>query len=810
MSTLWDDIRYGIRVLLKNPVFTIISMLTLALGIGANTAVFSVASVFLWHPVSFPGLDRLAFVASLSPGESSLDMDEVSPADYQDWKQRNRSFEPLAAFSWDNVNMTGTGDPQKLTGFRVSHDFFSTLQVQPFLGRTFLREEEQPGRNQEVILSHGLWERDFGLNPEVIGKTIQLDQRTYTIVGVMGETFKFPAPAELWLPLAMGDEERNDRRSHHLQVLTRLKPGITLAQAQAEMSGIAQRLGQEYPSADKGWSVRVMSLAEYVAGSYSQHYSALLLGAVAFVLLIVCANVSNLLLARSTARRKEIAVRIAMGAGRWRVIRMLLTESVLLGFGGCFLGLILGQWWIGVILSYMPAEVERFLPFWRDIRLDGWTFVFSLGVTLLAGILAGLAPSLESSAPDLTEQLKEGGRGATTGRARHRLRNAFVVAEVALSLVLMIGAGLMAKGVGELVHLQRNLDPETLLTLRVQLPESRYKAAAQQAAFYDQVLQRLEFLPGVSSATVASGVPYCDCIGSSSFSIEGKQRQPGEVQEAYVQRVGRDFFRALNVPLLSGRPFTPQDGEGAALVAIVGEDLARRYFPGKDPIGKRIKLGDDDANGPWATVVGVVGQIQYDWGNRVDFPALYVPYEQFPSPRSFFAVRTTDEPRAIIPEVRASVASVDRDQPLFEFASEARRIHNSLVGLYYVAVMLLVMGGMALFLSALGVYGVMSYAVSERTHEVGVRMALGAQRRDVLFMLFRYAALLAGMGLLIGLPLSFALAKLLSNLLYGVSAGDMFIFGLATFGLAAIAVLSCYIPVRRAMRVDPIVALRYE
>jgi putative ABC transport system permease protein len=810
MKNLLQDIRYGIRVLLKNPIFTIVSMLTLALGIGANTAVFSVASVFLWRPVSFPGLDRLVIVASLAPGESPLDTDNTSPADYRDWNQRNRSFKPMSAFSWDDVNMTGTGDPQKLTGFRVSSNFFPTLQVQPILGRAFLPEEDQPGRNQEVILSHGLWERNFGSARDVIGKTIQLNQKSYTIVGVMGKEFRFPVAAELWLPLAMGEEEKNDRRSHYLHIVTRLKPGVTLGQAQAEMTAISQRLGQEYPNMDRGWTVRVVSIPEYVAGSYSQHYSALLLGAVVFVLLIVCANVSNLLLARSTARRKEIAVRIAMGAGRWRVVRMLLTESILLGLGGCVFGLLLGQWWIQMILAYMPAEVERFLPFWRGIHLDGWTFAFSLGITLVAGILAGIAPSLANSTPDLTEQLKEGGRGATSGRARHRLRSAFVVAEVALSLVLMIGASLMAKGVHELIHLQRNLHPETLLTLRAQLPESKYKEPAQQAAFYDQVLQRLESLPGAKSATVVSAVPNCDCFGASPFSIEGKQRQPGEVQVAYAQRVGRDFLRVMNVPLLSGRAFASQDGKDNAPVVIVGEDLARRYFPGQDPLGKRIKLGDDDSTAAWATIVGVVGQVQYDWTNRVDFPAIYVPYQQSPSSTSFFAIRTTGDPRAIIPEVRTSVASVDPDQPLFEILSEATVIHNSLVGLYYVAVMLLAMGGMALLLSAVGVYGVMSYAVAEQTHEVGVRMALGAQRRDILVMVFKRAALLTGVGFLIGLPMALALARLLASLLFGVSAADLFIFGLGTFVLAAIAMLACYIPARRAMRLDPMVALRYE
>jgi putative ABC transport system permease protein len=798
-------------MLLKSPVFTLVAVLTLALGIGANTATFSVSSAFLWRPVSFPGLDRVVMVMSLFPGQSPRMYNQVAPADYVDWSRQSHSFEPMATFAWADVNMTGAGNPQKLTGFRVSSEFFPTLQVQPILGRTFRPEEDQPGRDQEVVLSHGLWERNFGRDRDVVGKTIQLDGRTYTIVGVMGNEFRFPPwGAQLWLPMTMGEKEKNVRGDHYLYIVTRLKTGVTLAEAQAEMTTVAERLERAYPNFDKGWRVHVIPVTEFVGGSYGQDYSRLCLGAVMFVLLIVCANVANLLLARSTARRKEIAVRIAMGASRWRIVRLLLTESILLGLGGCVFGLMLGQWWLDLILASMPAEVEKYLPFWHTIHLDGWTFVYSLGIAVFTGILAGIAPALEISTPGVIEQLKEGGRGASSGRARHRLRNAFVIAEVALSLVLMIGAGLMAKGVRELFQIHHNLRPETLLTLRVQLPESKYKLPPERAGFYDQSLERLETLPEVNFATVASAVPYCDCFGSDPFSIEGRPVQPGEFQEAYIQSVGRDFFRTMNLSLRAGREFTSQDGQDTGRVVIISEDLVHRYFLGQDPLGKRIKQGHDDSDAPWATIVGVVGQMQYNWTARVDRPAMYMPYQQLSRPSSYFVVRSAGNPMALVPAIRSQIGSVDPDEPIFDIATEAKVIHDSVLGLSYVAVMLMVMGGMALLLAALGVYGVMAYAVAERTHEIGIRMAVGAQQRDVLGMLLKRGAILTGAGVLIGLPVALALAKLLASLLFGVSATDFFIFCFGTLALAGIAMVACYVPALRAMRMDPLAALRYE
>jgi putative ABC transport system permease protein len=811
LESLIADARFSARMLRKSPGFTAAAILTLALGIGANTATFSVASVFLWRPVSFPGLDRVVMVMSLFPGQSPLMHNEVAPADYVDWSRRSHSFEPMAVFSGADISMIGAGVPQKLSAFRVSSDFFPTLEVQPILGRTFRREEDQPGRDQEAVLSYGLWKSSFGGDPGVVGKTIQLDGRTVTIVGLMGDDFRFPPyGAQLWLPMAMDEKEKDIRDDHFLSIVTRLKPGVTLAQAQAEMSAIGERLAQEYPAFDKGWGVRVIPVTEFVGGSLGKEYSRISLVAAMFILLIVCANVANLLLARSTARRKEIAVRMAMGASRWRMVRLLLMESVLLGLGGCVFGLMLAQWQLHLIVGAMPAEVERYLPFWRTIHIDKWTLFFSLGIALFAGILAGIAPALRISMPGIVEQMKEGGRGATPGRARHRLRNAFVIAEVALSLVLMIGAGLMTKGVRELFQVQSTLRPETLLTLRIQLPESKYKLPPQRAAFYDQSLARLQTLPEVRSAAVATGLPYCDCFGSHPFSIQGKPIQPGEFQEAYVQSVSRDFFRTMNLSLRAGREFTAQDGQDAPPVAIISEDFARRYFPGKDPLGQRIKQGHDDSDEPWATIVGVVGQMQYVWTTRVDRPAIYMPYQQVPRSYSYFVMRSASDPMTLVPAIRSQIASVDPDQPIFDIATEAKVIHDSVTGLSYVAVMLSVMGAMALLLAALGVYGVMAYAVAERTHEIGIRMALGAERRDVLGMLVRRGAILTGLGVLIGLPAALALAKLLASLLFGVGATDLLIFCVGTLALAGIAMLACYVPARRAMRMDPLAALRYE
>jgi putative ABC transport system permease protein len=809
MGTLLQDLRYGARMMARSPGFTVLAVVALALGIGANTAVFSVANAFLRKPVSFPDLDRLVAVVSMTPIQT-LEWNEVSPADYLDWKEQSRSFERMGAYQWDQVNITGTADPQLVNGFLVSANFFETLGVQPLLGRAFLSEEEEPGKDREVILSHGLWERRFGSDPKIVGETVTLDGKGHTVVGVMGEDVDFPPSAQLWMPLAMDAKEKAIRNSHYFTPLARLKPGVSMAEAQAEMRAIQGRIQEAFPQTDKGWTARVVPLRSFAVGEYSRQYSILLWWAVLFVLLIACANVANLQLARSTARQKEFAVRAALGAGRWRVVRQLLTESVLLSLAGAGIGLVLAEWAIDLILSHMPPEVARYIPAWKHIGLDREAFAYSLGIALLAGLISGIAPAFQSSKLDLNEELKEGGRSSTAGRARHRLRNAFVVAEVALSLILLMGAGLMVKGVRSLMNLNQNFAPESLLTMRIQLPESKYKDPPAQVRFYEQTLQQLETVPRIKSAAVVTRVPFGDGGLTDRFTVEGKPAQPGELQAAHLESISSDYFRLMNIPLRSGREFADQDAADSTPVAVISEGLARRYWPGENPLGKKLKRGLEDSKNPWATVVGVVGEIKYDPWDRAEFPALYLPYRQAPHSYSYVTIRTEGDPTSFIAAVRSRIASVDSDQPIFDIFTLDKVIRNQILGLSYVAVMLTVTGVIALVLAAVGVYGVMAYAVTERTHEIGVRMALGARPRDVLRLVLTRGVFITAVGLAIGLPISILLARLLASLLFGVAATDLATFFDITLLLTAIALLACYIPARRAMLLDPMIALRYE
>jgi putative ABC transport system permease protein len=807
MLTLWQDLRYGLRLLAKSRGFTALAVLALALGIGANTAIFSVANAFLRKPVSFPQLDRLVAIQSLAP-EQTVGWNGVSPADYLDWKRQSRSFEQMAAIEESNVNLTGNAEPERVLGSFVSANYFDVLRVKPAMGRAFLPEEEQPGHNQEAILSHSLWQRHFASDPGVLGKTVALDGKSSIIVGVMSKEFDYPPAVQLWLPLALDAKRQTARDDHSLDLVGRLKPGVSFGEARAELETIESGLQQQFPKTDKDWEVKMMPLRVRASGELADEYCLLLMAAVGFVLLIACANVANLQFARSASRQREIALRQALGASRLRVVRQLLTESILMAVAGAGLGLLLAEWGIELTLYYMPPEVEKFIPAWKHIRLDNDAFFFTVGITLLAGLISGLAPAFQSSKPDINEELKEGGRSSTAGRARQRLRSAFVVVEVALSLVLLVGAGLMAKGVRALLDVNRGLSPEKVLTMRINLPESKYKTPQQQASFYDQVLRRFETIPGAQAAivtTVPFGENYNDAI-----SIQGRPARAGELRLANHETVSSGYFRMMKIPLLQGRLLGEQDGAEAPGVAVISESLAQRYFPGEDPLGKIIKRGQEDSALPWLTIVGVVGDIKYDAYERKEAPPLYVSYRQAPDGYSYIAIRTEGEPMAFAAAVRSRIASVDPEQPVFDVQTLEKLISNQVLGLSYVAVLLSVLGIIALILASIGVYSVMAYSVTERTHEIGVRIALGAQRRDVLRLVLGRGVILTSLGLVIGLPLSLALARLVASLFFGVGASDMITFGAVTLLMTVIALLACYVPARQAMSVDPILALRHE
>ena len=809
MITLLQDLRHGLRMLVKNPGFTTLAVVALALAIGANTAVFSVAIAFLRKPVALPDLDRLVMLLSLPPGET-LNFSSVSPADYLDWKTQSHSYEEIAVWKYSDVNLTGTGEPEKLVGGFVSANFFETIGVQPAIGRAFRPEEEQPGHDQEVILSHGLWQQRFGSDPVIIGKTMLLDGKKYDIVGIAGRDFTFPVGVEVWLPLTLKPEEQTLRSARTLFPILRVKPGISVRAVRAEMATIEGRIAREFPETDAGWTVKVLPVGVFISGEQTNQYCLLLIGAVIFVMLIACANVANLLLARAATRNKEIAVRQALGAGRGRIVYQLLTESVLLAMVSAAFGLIFGKIGIGLLRYYMPSSVEKYLPMWKHVQLEPDVFWYTVAVALLAGILSGIAPAFQTSRSHIHDALKEGGRGNSEGRDQQRLRTIFVTSEVALSLILLVGAGLMSKGVRSLLVVNQNLEPQSILTMHVSLPESKYRTPRLQAAFFDQALQRLKTIPGVQATMVATEVPYGSEEVDNTVSIQNRPAHAGEFRNANIENVNTDYFNALHIPLRAGRLLEESDGPEEAPVVVVSQSFARRFFPGEDAIGKSIKVGGDDAKSPWAKIVGVVGDIKYGVFETQIAPPIYFPYRQAPQAYTYMAIKTERDPTAFVRAVHSEIATIDSELPVSEFFTLEKVFSDQVLGLSYVAVMLTVMGVMALVLAAVGVYGVMAYSVTARTQEIGVRMAMGAQPRDVLRLIMSRGILITSVGLLVGLPLAWGLAQLMASLIYGVSAGDVTTFALITFLMAGITLVACYVPTRKAMSVDPIIALRYE
>jgi putative ABC transport system permease protein len=810
LEELLQDLRYGARILRKNPGFTLVAVLTLAIGIGANTAIFSMAQGFLLKPLSVPHLDRLVAIGELQAHDRN-DTIRVSPANYLDWVSQTQSFDHFSAFDWENVNLSGVGTPLTAQGIHVSTDFFEVLGVKPLLGRTFLPEEDTPGHDQEVILTRGLWERQFAGDQTVVGKTLRLDTRPYTVVGVMDQDCKFPQTVELWLPLALDPQARHNRNDRYLQVMAHLKTGVAREQAAAEMKTVAERISELHPQSNRDWSVQVIPLRDYAIFHGSAPFMFLLMGAVGFVLLIACANVANLLFARATGRSREIAVRAAVGATRWRIVRQLLSESLVLGLLGAGAGLLLAEWAIYFIQANMPPDLVRFVAGWDQIRLDGTVFVFGLAVAAVAGILAGLAPAFQSWRPDLNSVLKEGARTSSGSRSSHRLRSAFVVAQVSLALVLMVGAGLMVRGFRALLDTNRRFQPESLLTLRLTLPDSpSYKDPHRRAAFYDQTLKELAALQGVRAATLVTGFPFSGLMNDGPFSIAGQPPTDAGVQRfAVIKDISPNYFATMGAPLVEGRAFSDFDGPDSAPVALVSECLTKLYWPDKSAVGRSIKVGEQPSE-PWLTIVGVVGDIKYNWSASSPEPVIYRPYRQSPQHYVAFGLRAVGDPDSLVSAVRLAVARVSSDQPIFNVETLDRVIHDNTLPIAYVAVMMAVAGALALLLASIGVYGVMAYSVAERTHEIGVRIVAGARPAEVMRLVLGRGSRLMLLGFAFGLPSAFGLARLEANLLAGISAEDFWTFSWVSALLGVVSLLACYIPARRAMRVDPIVALRYE
>jgi predicted permease len=809
LADLSQDMRYGARMLLKNPAFTGIAVLALALGIGANTAIFSVVNTLLLRPLPYKNPSQLVVIWE-NATHLGFPKNTPSPANFLDWQKQATLFEGMAAFAMHTFNLTGVGEPERLDGRRVSANLFDLLGAKPILGRNFVPDEDKPG-TKVAILNETLWKRRFGSDPGVIGRSITLNGEPYTIVGVLPSNVRLPAFGnwrdQVWVPLAFPAEEAAARGSHFLEVIGRMKPGVSLPQARAEMETIAARLAQQYPEHNVRIGSVVNPLHEEIVGNMKPALL-ILLGAVAFVLLIACANVANLLLARAAVRHKEIALRLALGADRARLTKQLLVESVMLSMLGGVVGLALAFAGLQILTRFIPPDVAHA----DTITIDGKVLVFTLLIALVTGLVFGLAPASQASHFNLNDTLKEGGRDSGSGPRGKRLRSVLVIAEVAVSFILLIGAGLL---INSFMHL-RNLDPgfhaDHLLTLNVDLSETKYPDNPRRVAFFDEVVRRVQALPGARSVAVAGNLPFTYNGDSMPIGVEGIPDPPPDQHPDVVYRaVGPGYFTTMGIPFVRGRDFNDQDSLEANPVVVVSEKTAKHYWPDSEPIGKRLKNGTTTAEGPWRTVIGVVKDVRQN-----DFIAepkmqMYFTYRQLRSlmPNALI-VRTTVDPLSLATSVRNAIWAVDKDQTVANIDSMEHIVAGAVARQRFSMLLLAIFAGIALVLAAVGIYGVMSYSVAQQTREIGIRMALGAQRSDVLKMTVKQGLKLVGLGLIIGLAAAFILTRVMATLLFGISATDPLTFISISLILLAVAILASYIPALRATRVDPMIALRAQ
>jgi putative ABC transport system permease protein len=819
MQALWQDVRFGFRMLMKNRLISLVCIVALALGIGANAAIFSMAEAFLLHPVPFENADR--YIALLDKhaqsqgggGFAEIDFVPIAPATYFDWKKQAKSFDRITGYMWDEANLTGDNEPQKIQVFHVAADFFETIGVPPMMGRAFLPEEEEAGKDQEIILSHALWEQRYASDPNMLGKNIKVDGKSFTVVGVMKKGFSYPMPAEAWLPMSFTTKDRGRRDNRWVFPVGRLAPGVSFEQASAEMQGITKQQADAFPDTNRGFRIAPTLLRNYMTSDLTRQYMVLLLGAVGFVLLIACANVANVQFARVTGRVGEFAIRSAMGGSRWQIVRQLLVESILLSLGGAILGLFFAQWNIDMILAHMPPDVAKFVAGWKSIRLDTDAFLFAIGISVASGILSGILPSLISSHTNVAGTLKEGGRGTSVGRGRHRMRAALVIGEVTLALVLLVGAGLLVRSFQGLLSVNEGYSPSTLLTMNMSLPETQYGTEAQRLNFHEQVRERVSEIPGIQEASLVTHVPYSDggYIDPQAFAIEGQPlTQRDETRDAINEVASPSYFHVMNIGLRDGRYLLDSDGATAPKVAVVSASLVHKYFNGQNPLGHKIKFGKEDSENPWMTIVGVVGDLHYSWISREDVPTIYRAARQSPPSYTTLVLRTNGDPLKFVSTVREKIAVVDPNLPMYNIKSMDKVITEGIVGIAYIAVMMTVLGVIALTLACVGIFGVMSYSVSERTHEIGIRMSQGAQTKDILALVLNGGMRMTLLGLAIGLPISYALSKTMSGLLFDVKATDPFAFLVLPFILTAVAAIACYLPARRAASLDPLRALRHD
>jgi putative ABC transport system permease protein len=814
MQTLIQDIRFGLRMLLKSPGISIVATIALALGIGANTAIFSVVNAVLLRPLPFPNSDSLVALFETDQQRGQQRGSHSYP-NFFDLRAQNSVFERVASYHSGDYIMTGQGEPARLQGSVVTADLFSLLGVAPKLGRTFLPDEDKPSSTgRVVILSHSLFQKHFNSDPAILNQPITLDGRPFTVIGVMPESFEFPIqnePVELWTTIA-GDASGKtpvtaQRGAHFLQVIGRLKPGVTEEMAQAEITTIASRLEQQYPDTNTRKGLRVESALAALVGDVRPALL-ILLGAVACVLLIACANVANLLLARATGRHKEMAIRSALGASRVRVIRQLLTESVLLSLVGGAIGLLLAVWWSDLLIALGKDDIPRAVQVGVDWRVLG----FTLSVSVLTGLIFGLVPAFHSSKSELVESLKEGGRGTGEGARRNRVRSVLVVTELAIAVVLLVGAGLLIQSLWRLQKVNSGLQPQNVLTFNLVLPEIKY-SYDKQSRFFEDLKTRLESAPGVQSASAIFPLPLSGDRFSISFENEGRPMAQKDHPSADFFTTGVGYFRTMGIPLIKGRDFDQRDQHGSTPVIIVTETFVRQHFPNEDPLGKRVHPGVSSIEGEDSTmreIVGVVGDVRNRGLNTEPRPAYYVPQTQVPFSQMVTVVKTTHDPRGLITAVTKDVAAMDKDIPLFSVKTMEEYLSASVAAPRFSTTLLSIFAAVALVLTMVGLYGVMSYSVAQRTNEIGIRLALGAQSRDVLLMIVKQGLRLILVGLAIGLVGAFTATRVISSLLFGVTAKDPFTFAAVAMLLALVALVACYVPAWRATKVDPMEALRCE
>jgi predicted permease len=812
MDSLLKDLRYALRGFLKRPAFAAIAIITLALGIGANSAIFSVVNSIVLRPLPYGDSSRLMVLWG-NLHNNGLNETELSAPEFVDVQQQSQSFETLAAYTTQGFNLSGFDQPERLRGAVVSASLFATLKAQPAIGRTFLNEEDQFEHDQVVVLSHSLWQRRFGGDASIVNRTITLDGQPVTIVGVMPAGFQFPEKdTELWRPIAFSPDllTENNRGSHFLNVVARLRENATPAQAQADLNRLTARMSTDHKTTyPRGFSLAIRSLQEDLVGANLRKALFILLAAVGVVLAVACANVAHLLLANAAGRHREIAVRAALGASRGRMIRQFLTESLLLSAIGGLAGLTIAVWGVRVLVALIPKDTPRA----SEIGLDYRVVLFTLGVSVVTGVLFGLFPALQASKTDLNATLKEAGRGGVEGPKRLRLRNALVISEFALALVLLIGAGLLVKSFQRLQVVNPGFQPTKLLTMRLALPELKYDKFEKGQAFFQELFDRVESRPEVKSVGAINLLPFGGSGGDRSFTIEDRPVPEGQPRpDEQVRFVSAGYFNAMEIPLLKGRDLTKRDVPTSPHVMIVNQAMANKFWPNQEALGKRIFFSRN--NPKLYEIVGIVGNVKHRGLDLEDKPEIYIPFLQplFDGslPAMYVVVRTTGEPQSVTALLRNEVASIDPDQPVSNVLTMEQRISDSVAPRRFNMFLLSLFAGLAVLLASVGIYGIMAFSVTQRTHEIGVRMALGARNTDVFRMMLRNGFKLALVGVVVGLAIAFVATRLMSSLLFEVSATDPIIFLLDALLLVAVSLLACYIPARRATKVDPLVALRYE